>query len=392
MFRKIKIGFVLNGPVRYSETFLLEEFKHFQKEGFEIIVFQGYEPSSPKNGYATFTSLPIKIHGWAEIIQILVTFTRLLSKGLLSLFKFIIFEFKSSTPPLRILKRIWFNAHILPCQVDRLHFCFADVAIQKELTAKSIGAIMSVSLRGSDILIYPIKRKNSYERLWKNVDQIHAVSNWIYEEAIKIGLKTKTQYSIIHDNINPDLFIFNDRDIHNPLKILSVGRLEKVKDHNFALEVIKKLIEQSINVEYKIVGDGGLKSSLLLKIKELGIEDHVKLLGKKNHSEICKLMNQSDLFLHTSRSEGLGVAVLEAQASGLLTVSLDAGGSRESIEEGLSGWIVKERSVLAVAKKIIEIIKLPSDDRINVKRYARDRIIRKFNITKSINEWNKFLH
>lgn len=392
MSKKKKIGFVLNAPIRYSETFLLTEFNLLQKEGFEIIIFQGYEPNSTKINYSTIQSLPLKINSWLEILHIIRVLSRLFTTGLLSVFKFIIYEAQSGSGLLRILKRIWFNAHILPTNVDHLHFCFSEVAIQKELAAKAIGTTMSASLRGSDILQYPLGNKKCYDRLWRYVNQIHAVSSWVYEEAVKIGLKRETPYSIIHDNIIPDLFIFNDKDIHSPLKILSVGRLEIVKDHSFALDVIKNLIDLSIEVEYKIVGDGRLKSLLLLKIKELGLEDHVKLLGKKEHSEINKSMNESDLLLHTSKSEGLGVAILEAQASGMLTVSLDVGSTTESIEDGLSGWIIKERSVSAVTQKIIDIIKLPAIVRIQVKKYARDRIIKDFDINKSIKKWKYFFN
>jgi colanic acid/amylovoran biosynthesis glycosyltransferase len=386
-----KIGFVLNAPLRYSETFLLQEFKLLKDAGFEVIIFEGYGEEKVSYNYKRIKSLPlIKIEGWKSVLHISITLMCLFTLGLPSMIRFIILEAHSGTGILRIFKRIWFNAHILPLKVDYLHFCFAEVAIQKEFTAKAISAKMSVSLRGSDIAIYPKENKDCYKRLWEQAEKIHAVSQWIYDQAIQLGLERKKKYVIIHDCVDLNRINFNDSDIHSPLRILSVGRLEPVKDHEFALKIIRELLDHNIKLQYSIIGEGSLHYFLLSSIKKLGLEECVQLRGRQGHEITLQLMTSADIYIHTSKSEGLGVSLLEAQAAGLLTIAQAAGGTEESIEDNLSGWIIGERDPSAMAKRIMEIIQLPSSERIRVKTYARKRIEEKFNIQQYLSLWKEF--
>jgi glycosyltransferase involved in cell wall biosynthesis len=96
---------------------------------------------------------------------------------------------------------------------------------------------------------------------------------------------------------------------------LHVGRLHSAKNHIFLLEVFKKVIQELPNSVLLIVGSGELKSEINKKIKELQLEDSVKMLG--NRTDIPNLLQASDCFLFPSRWEGLPVSVVEAQAAGI---------------------------------------------------------------------------
>ena len=67
-----------------------------------------------------------------------------------------------------------------------------------------------------------------------------------------------------------------------------------------------------------------------------------------------------DLFLFTSRREGLSVAVLEALASGLPIVATDVGAIREQVEDGRNGYVVAVGDCEAMAGKCAELIRTPS--------------------------------
>lgn len=100
-----------------------------------------------------------------------------------------------------------------------------------------------------------------------------------------------------------------------------VGRLEKQKNHIFILKVfaeIKKLKENAVLV---LVGDGELRPELEKKAAELKIERHVLFLGTRK--DVAAILQGMDVFLFPSLFEGLGIAVVEAQISGLPCVASD---------------------------------------------------------------------
>lgn len=386
---KKKLGFVINAPLKYSETFLLEEFKLLEND-FEILIFEGYNTIRPVDGYRRIRSLPNSIKTFTALLHVAKSLLRLLAFRPKVLIKFMVYERDTGTNLVRIMKRIWFNAHLLSAQADHLHFCFADVAIQKELAAKALGIKMSVSLRGSDVLVYGARHPHCYSRLWKYASKVHAVSRWVFENALRQGMPYSTDHCIIHDAVDPDRIPFNHFDIHKPVRIVNVGRLVPEKDHLFSLEVIRRLIYDNTDIRYTIIGDGFIKPVILSRIRELGLEEYVEVKGKLPHQQLLGLLSSFDLYIHCSASEGLGVSLLEAQAAGLLTIALESGSTGENIEDSRSGWIVRERNIELMASQISEVIKLSSQERIQVKDYARTRIEKNFDIRQLYPVWKRF--
>lgn len=92
----------------------------------------------------------------------------------------------------------------------------------------------------------------------------------------------------------------------------TVGRLTEQKNHVFLLNIMKKIDRKYILV---IIGQGELEQQLKNKINEMGLSDRVKLLGER--SDIPDVLQAFDIFLMPSKYEGLPIAGVEAQASGL---------------------------------------------------------------------------
>lgn len=111
--------------------------------------------------------------------------------------------------------------------------------------------------------------------------------------------------------------------------ILSVGELNKNKNHIVVLNALSKL--QDRRFIYLICGRGGLKEYLEEKIKELDLENKVKLLGYRNDiKEILKIVN---LFIFPSKREGLPVSLIEAMAAGLPSLASDVRGNRDLLNK-----------------------------------------------------------
>lgn len=101
----------------------------------------------------------------------------------------------------------------------------------------------------------------------------------------------------------------------------TAGRLSFQKNHAFLIQVFQIFYKQHPNSRLIIVGDGELRSSLEKQIEESGLNDSVLLLGWQ--ASVEKYLFAMDGFLLPSRFEGLGIAVVEAAASGLPCIVSD---------------------------------------------------------------------
>lgn len=133
-------------------------------------------------------------------------------------------------------------------------------------------------------------------------------------ENIKVDIKKKKTELGIQENI--------------PV-LLSVGELNKNKNHEIVLQALSELEDKKFI--YLICGRGVLKEYLERKIQELHLENKAKLLGYR--SDVIKILKTADLFIFPSKREGLPVSVIEAMAAGLLVIASNVRGNRDLIDK-----------------------------------------------------------
>jgi colanic acid/amylovoran biosynthesis glycosyltransferase len=268
----------------------------------------------------------------------------------------------------------------LTARLGWLHFGFATLALESEHVAKVIGAKMSVSLRGYDIDVYPLKHKGSYRLLWKNVDKVHSISRYLLDKAYALDLPRNTPFEIIPPAIDLNKFEFETFNFHQPIEIVTVARLEWIKGLIYTVEAMALLIEQGLKIHYTIIGTGRSKDELLFCIHQLGISKWITLLDQVPHQEIRKHLMNTSVYVQYSISEGFCNSVLEAQAMGLLCVVSDGGALGENVINRETGWIVPKRNPKALAACIEEVIKLPYDQKLKISKNARQRVKKQYNL------------
>ena len=116
--------------------------------------------------------------------------------------------------------------------------------------------------------------------------------------------------------------------------LLSVGELNKNKNHAIVFKSLALLKEYKIR--YIVCGVGDQLKNLKSLAKRYGISDRVNFLGQRR--DIYKLLGAADLFIHPSFREGLGVAPLEAMASGLAIVTSNRHGINDYSHSGITGF------------------------------------------------------
>ena len=103
---------------------------------------------------------------------------------------------------------------------------------------------------------------------------------------------------------------------------IHVGRFHEAKNHQFLLDVFAEYLKRKGNDLLVLVGDGDLRKSIEMKIKDLKIGNRIILLGARN--DVANWLISADCFLFPSNWEGLPVTVVEAQAAGLPCLVSDA--------------------------------------------------------------------
>jgi len=250
-----------------------------------------------------------------------------------------------------------------------------------------------VCLRGFDITGNNIRNNPLiYETLFKRADAFLPVCKYFKDLAIRLGCPAE-KIIVHHSAINCEQFFFRERKYTPGRKIqfVSVCRLIQKKGLNFAIEAIARINKRYKNIHYTIVGSGHLQSSLRKLAKKLKILNKVTFFGWAEQDQVVNILDRSHIFLLpsiTSKNgdeEGIANALKEAMAKGLIPVSTTHAGTPELITEGVSGYLVPEKSAKKLAKKIEYIIEHPELWR-SISLAARKKIEDEFETVKSITE------
>ncbi len=113
-----------------------------------------------------------------------------------------------------------------------------------------------------------------------------------------------------------------------------VGNLLPVKNHLFMLEMMAEVVKQKQDARMLFVGDGEMREQIEAARKRLGLEEHVILTGVR--TDTAALLQAMDVFLFPSRYEGLPIAVVEAQCSGLPCLLSDVITKEVDVTDGVS--------------------------------------------------------
>ena len=133
--------------------------------------------------------------------------------------------------------------------------------------------------------------------------------------------------------------------------IITVGELNANKNHIQVLEALSKL--NKTNFHYLIVGNGESEQKLKKAVNELMLQDKVSFLGFRR--DVPELLTASDVFILTSRREGLPRAVMEAMAVGLPIIATDVRGNRDLVKSGENGYLVHLNDIEQTAMAIEQL-------------------------------------
>lgn len=170
------------------------------------------------------------------------------------------------------------------------------------------------------------------------------------EEIIKNWGVTNKNIIAIPSGVEEEMYQNADRNVirkkykikDDEALLLLVSRLTEEKNIDFLFRSVVKVLKNSDNVKFLVVGDGYLVPQLKLMTRENNLEEKIFFEGIVSKNKIKNYYAAGDIFVYASKSETQGMIVSEAMYMGLPVVAVDATGSKDLIENNVNGFLVPE--------------------------------------------------
>ncbi len=176
-------------------------------------------------------------------------------------------------------------------------------------------------------------------------DEMVAVSNRVKDEFIQTCPMYSGDVSVAHNILNKDEICELALDIPNNayfddknIKLLSVGRFDKQKGFDLAIEIAKKLKDKEVEFHWYLIGYGEEEIIYNELISKYGLENDFIILGKRSNP--YPYIANCDIYVQPSRHEAWGLVVQEARILNKAMVISNFAGSDEQIIDGETGYIV----------------------------------------------------
>ena len=233
----------------------------------------------------------------------------------------------------------------------------SPIAITHVLAVKNIlpqiKIIMYLHGAAEDI-VHPGKKafihKLFIKKYVKKTDSIVAISEYVKNSAIR-GLNIpEEKITVVYNGVDSKRFIpkLEEKKKKN-VTFIFVGRIIKEKGVQLLVEAIPLMQHKNVNII--IVGDGEAKGEIEDLVNELGVQERVKILGKR--MDIAQLLEDSDWFVHPAIwNEGFGITLIEAMSSAVPCIAFKKGGIPEIIKSNYNGFLIDEVSVQALADQM----------------------------------------
>jgi glycosyltransferase involved in cell wall biosynthesis len=374
-----------------AETFLMRKIEALAGCGYRITVLT---PDSRKGGPRLPNVKAVRVPGGLRAAgSALLLFLRAAVRDIRQARRGLREWVGGGTRGLRLAARRWAVAAFRP---DVLHFEWTLAAVPCLPLVTDARMPVVVSCRGTHVMIAPHNPRRQREaealpEIFARAARVHCVSEAIAGEAVALGMCPE-KAAVIRPAVDPARFVPAAADSPcERVRILMAGTLIWCKAYEFALTAFAEASNRGLDAELTIAGGGGKEeiSRLLYTIHDLDLEGRVHWKGGQSSEKVLEMLRESDVFLHSSVSEGISNAVLEAMACGLPVVVTDAGGMREAVRDGVDGFVVPVRDVDAMAEALVKLACDPELRR-RMGTAARQRVLEEFTLERQTRQWREW--
>ena len=240
-------------------------------------------------------------------------------------------------------------------------------AALRRLAARHTDAVVAVSKPLRDVLVH----QNGLDP-----KMVHVIPNGVDVDRFRPGPRAA--------NLRQRLGITEGR-----LLIGTVGRLAPVKNHEMLLDAFAQLHACRPDAALVIIGAGALKRVLEERIASHRLGGHAFLFGEAN--DVASLYRELDLFILSSKHEGMPMSMLEAMASGVPVVATRVGGIPDLLADGRLGWLVPPDDFVALGKAM-EAALQDLDRRRAVASDARSQIVNCYSEAAMVEQYERLYY
>jgi len=225
-------------------------------------------------------------------------------------------------------------ASVSDCDVILLN----DVPVGQSILSALPDSVTAISILHSCMPSMVFNAAGNYP-YW---DAIVCVSAATREKCLECGVPPELVYQIPNGVFVPAEYPVHSRSAR--LRLVYVGRLERFHKGVHRLpSVLKQALDEGIDCELFVIGDGRERESLTRTCAQLGILERLQLRGWLGRAEVAEQLQRCDVLVMTSDSEGMPLALLEGMAAGCVPVAPRLHGSTETvILSGKTGFLVEK--------------------------------------------------
>jgi colanic acid/amylovoran biosynthesis glycosyltransferase len=351
----MRVGFVVDKFPSLSETFILDQVNGFLERGFEVGVIcneNALKQDGTRNWQALSENTVCWWGGLAPLRPSLRKLPALLWDKISTAFD------------------ILFSQKLQNFDVIIAHFGNNGLRVARVLKRKKLAAPLVTIFHGRDV-----GRPVQDDSLWQY--------NVLFEQgAMQLTVNDYFRTALVGAGAAPASVVVHHMGVRTSdieyswrsweqgtLNFISVCRLTEKKAIEFALRALGKLSISNPRLDwaYTVIGSGELLADLEQLAKSLEIADRVIFLGARPHSEVKQRLREAHVFVlpsvtaHDGDVEGIPVSLMEAMAAGLTVVSTYHSGIPELIKDQKTGFLVPERDVEALARKLFWIAENPTE-------------------------------
>jgi len=300
--------------------------------------------------------------------------------------------------PSRLITFFWIALRKKPQIIGGFHLLFNGLAAL--LVAKCIGAqSMYFCVGGPTETLYGGRSEN---RLFGKLEQPDPLlTDWLlkavssFDQIITMGSRAihyfqergvQTRFNIVSGAINTQKFYPATQE-DKIFDLILVARLSPVKCIDLFLQVIHQLKFNFPLLKVAIIGDGPLLNKLEFQSKNFNIDKNVDFLGHQKDVETW--LRKSKIFVLTSSSEGLALAMMEAMMCGLPAVVPHVGDLDNLVTNGINGFLITGRSPQEFATRIQDL--LIDDDKLRSFSIAASMSARRYSPETITALWDNIL-
>ena len=235
---------------------------------------------------------------------------------------------------------------------------------------RSVGALntpFATIFHGYDMSRYlDTEGETVYDQLFRVGDLFLPISVRWRQRLLELG--AAADKTIVHRmGVDTSAIPFVERTLGagEPVKLVSIARLVEKKGIEYALKAGGRLIKSGRAIDYTVVGDGPLRADLEELASTLGLGQQVRFVGWQPREEVQRILRSSHILLAPSVTaadgdqEGIPVSLMEALAGGMPVLTTLHSGIPELVEDDVSGFLVPERDVDALAARLEDLTDNP---------------------------------